>query len=545
MTASDKPGRAVIYARVSTMRQAEADLSLPDQIKQLQDYCARKQLAVVDIFTEPGASALDEDRPIFQEMIGRATSGGRPYDLVVVHSLSRFSRDTMHSEFYVRKLAKAGVRLVSITQELGQDGHGDLIRKIVNAFDEHQSRENAKHTHRAMMENARQGFWNGASPPFGYATIVKERRGNKDKKVLVIKEDEARIVRQIVDLYLGADGPPKGLKSIVNFLNERCITRRGRRFGVGSLQDMLTTSTYSGRHYFNQTDSRMGQKRPRTEWVEVAVPAIIEPTAFDRLQAVFRARAPRVTAPRITNGPTMLAGVARCATCGAAMILNTGKGGTYRYYCCSRSMKQGKTACTGMRIRMDRLDGLVLDHLSGTLFAPERLEDLLGGYLAQEQEGRAALKEKLRQAREARGDIDAKIARLLALVESGAMEPDDPTLKDRLVGLRLQKTELNQEMVHRQDALKGGDASLTREKLDVLSVAMRKRLAEGPQELRQAYMRLLLEAVTIDHHSVRLEGSPAVLEKLARNGPSKSCAEVLSFAQGWRPREDSNLRPPV
>ncbi len=80
MTASDKPGRAVIYARVSTVRQAEADLSLPDQIKQLQDYCARKQWTVVDVFTEPGASALDEDRPVFQDMIGRATSGGQPYD---------------------------------------------------------------------------------------------------------------------------------------------------------------------------------------------------------------------------------------------------------------------------------------------------------------------------------------------------------------------------------------------------------------------------------------------------------------------------------
>lgn len=28
---------------------------------------------------------------------------------------------------------------------------------------EHQSRDNAKHTLRAMNENARQGFWNGAN----------------------------------------------------------------------------------------------------------------------------------------------------------------------------------------------------------------------------------------------------------------------------------------------------------------------------------------------------------------------------------------------
>jgi site-specific DNA recombinase len=44
-------------------------------------------------------------------------------------------------------------------------------------------------------------------------------------------------------------------------------------------------------------------------------------------------------------------------------------------------MKQGKTTCSGMRIRMDRLDGVVLDHLSERLLEPKRLQELLGGYL--------------------------------------------------------------------------------------------------------------------------------------------------------------------
>jgi site-specific DNA recombinase len=55
----------------------------------------------------------------------------------------------------VRELAKAGVQLVWITQDVGHDGSGDFIRKMPNVFDAHQSRENAKHTHRAMCENAR------------------------------------------------------------------------------------------------------------------------------------------------------------------------------------------------------------------------------------------------------------------------------------------------------------------------------------------------------------------------------------------------------
>ena len=55
------------------------------------------------------------------------------------------------------------MRLVSITQELGDDPMSNMIRQIMALFDEYQSKENAKHTLRAMKENARQGFWKRAS----------------------------------------------------------------------------------------------------------------------------------------------------------------------------------------------------------------------------------------------------------------------------------------------------------------------------------------------------------------------------------------------
>ena len=158
--------RAAIYVRVSTARQAERDLSIPDQIVQCRTWCARQGIEVVRVFSEPGASALDEDRPVFQEMIHTAKRSDKPFDLVVVHSLSRFSRDSLHSELYIRELRKAGVELVSITQEVGQDPTGEMFRKLLHIFDEHQSRETAKHVHRAMLENARQGFWNGSRPPY-------------------------------------------------------------------------------------------------------------------------------------------------------------------------------------------------------------------------------------------------------------------------------------------------------------------------------------------------------------------------------------------
>ena len=52
----------------------------------------------------------------------------------------------------------------------------------------------------------------------------------------------------------------------------------------------------------------------------------------------------------------------------------TSKNGViHRYYTCSTCARKGKTVCKGRSIRMDKLDGLVTDHLVERLFHPERL----------------------------------------------------------------------------------------------------------------------------------------------------------------------------
>ena len=62
-----------LYARVSTTRQAEKDLSIPDQLRQMRDWCQKQGLIVGKEYIEPGASATDDRRPEFQQMIADAT----------------------------------------------------------------------------------------------------------------------------------------------------------------------------------------------------------------------------------------------------------------------------------------------------------------------------------------------------------------------------------------------------------------------------------------------------------------------------------------
>ena len=535
--------RAAIYARVSTARQAEHDLSLPDQINQCRNYCDRQGWQVAEIFEEPGASALEDDRPVFQEMLLKAKSREKPFDVLIVHSLSRFSRDAMHSEFYVRQLAKCGVRLISITQDVGQDGSGDFIRKMFNIFDEHQSRENAKHVHRAMCENARQGFWNGAVPPFGYATEVAERRGNKDKKVLVIDDAEASVVRIIFNMAMGADGRPLGVKAIATWLNEKGYNRRGVRFSTGSVHDILTNTAYYGQHYFNKRDSRNGGARPPSEWVAMHVPAIMSEETFNAVQGLLQSRAPRRTPPRVVSSPTLLAGIARCGHCGAALIQNTGKGGLYRYYCCSKKLKEGPISCEGLRMPMEKLDDIVIGEVAKRILQPDRLGELLQAYVRSSAERGNQDKEQLTRLRHSNTDAKAGITKLLALVERGIMEAEDPAMRERLIALKLKRDETAKEIADLQRQITSAAPAITREKIDRIARLLHEKLYGGDSDLRQAYARLLIDEVRVTKEEIRISGSKAVLARAASEGPGIRAPAVLSFVREWRTRRDSNPWP--
>jgi DNA invertase Pin-like site-specific DNA recombinase len=284
--------------RVSTGRQAEHDLSIPDQRSQLNSWCRAKGHVVVAEFIEAGASAIDDRRPVFQQMIERACDGEQAFDLIVVHSYSRFFREAFEQEFYLRKLAKHGVKVVSITQPVGDESEPvqGMMRKVIALFDEYQSKENAKHVLRSMKENARQGFWNGAMAPLGYKVLEAEKRGSKIKKKLDVDPVEAETVRLIFSLYLNGDGESGalGIKEIVKWLNARGYrTRRGQTFGVGSVHRLLTNTTYIGRWRFNQTSSKTGDKKPDGEVVEIAVPAIVGPHVFEQVQRQLHARSRR------------------------------------------------------------------------------------------------------------------------------------------------------------------------------------------------------------------------------------------------------------
>ena len=508
--------RVCAYLRVSTGRQAESDLSIPDQRKQIAAFCAARGWTLVCEFVEPGASATDDNRPEFQKMIERAADGDKPFDLVLVHSYSRFFRDSFGLEMYIRKLTKAGVRLISITQELGDDPAQIMMRQVIALFDEYQSREIAKHVLRAMKENARQGFWNGAPVPLGYRAEEVEKRGARIKKRLVIDPVEAETIKRIFRFYLHGDGKsgPVGMKEIVKRLNEQGYrTKRNSRFGVGTLHKILTNTVYVGEWLFNRAESKTGRQKPVAEHITVEVPAIIDRAEFDAVQATLKSRNPRVTPPRVVSGPILLTGLAVCASCNGSMTLRTGtsKSGTvHRYYSCSTCNRKGKTACKGRSIPMDKLDTLVVDHLSKRLFTAERLTEMLASLSARRTSRAAEVDGRIVTLQREVSDSEDKLKRFYKMVEDGIAEMDD-ILKERIGNLKLDR-ERAQASLARIQANATPATEIAPDIIERFGRIMRENIASGEIPFRKAYLRSVIDRIEVDDEVIRIVGDKTTLE---------------------------------
>ena len=546
-TSAPAPSRAALYLRVSTGRQAEQDLSIPDQRRQAQAYCTAKGWTVAAEYVEPGASAMDDRRPEFQRMVDAALRKPPEFDRVVVHSFSRFFRDHFELEFYVRKLAKNGVKLVSITQDLGDDPMSVMMRQIMTLFDEYQSRENAKHTLRAMKENARQGYWNGSRAPFGYRIVSAEQRGAKVKKKLEVDPLQGETVRLIFRLALQGDGDSGslGVKSIADHLNRKGLrTATGGRWGLAGVHDILTRRTYIGEHHFNSRTWKTKERKPEAEHAIMSVPPIMDEDRFNAVQEHLRSRAPQNTPPRVVNGPCLLTGICFCARCGGAMTLRTGKGGQYRYYTCSTRARQGDTGCKGRTIRMDRLDELVATHLEQRILDSRRvtalLEGLLDRRLAQADKQKGRIGDLRRQAAEA----DCRLTRLYDAIENGLADLNDANLKGRMAELKQIRDAARADADRAETRLADADATVTPEKVRALAAAARRKLRKTDGGYCRHHLRLLAQRIEVDEDEVRIMGTKtALLAALASEGVGTAANGVFSFVPKWRARNDSNVRP--
>ena len=250
----------------------------------------------------------------------------------------------------------------------------------------------------------------------------------------------------------------------------------------------------------------------------------------------FTVRSPRLL--RRTLNVSSASGQPAVAHCGAGMTLRTGKG--YRYYACAGRAQKGPTRCGGCAVPMPKVDDAVLSTLADQVFAPDRLIDLVSGYLDQAKADAQQHRSQLGQIKSDLTETEGAINRLVGMVEAGLMDVGDPALAERLKALKTKRSSLQSQISTTSATEPAQKHRLTEAKLNKLSVAIRSALRDQPPEMRKAYLKLFVDNVTISKEEIRVSGPKGMLAKAAMNDLPDMPGEVITFVREWRPVGDSN-----
>lgn len=247
------------YIRVSTKEQLEFS---PDAQKRLlYEYAAANHILIDDshIYMDCGISGRDsKSRPGFLKMIADAKLRPRPFDIILVHKLDRFSRNREDHIIYKSMLKNQyKIAVVSITEQINEDKSSVIMEAMLEAMAEYYSINLGHEVKKGMFEAALQGQIQ-CRPPLGYSI-------SPDDKSPAINLSEATIVQLIFSKYLLDHF---SCYEIAKYLNDHHITtKQGKPFRACTVSYILNNPFYKGETRWNVYSKKLKRKTPPNQWV--------------------------------------------------------------------------------------------------------------------------------------------------------------------------------------------------------------------------------------------------------------------------------------
>ena len=409
MSEHQEPTPVALYARVSSDRQ-DVDLSVAAQLRALRNYAHENGYIVSREYVDEAESGRVADRPQFQEMIDTASKADAPFREILVWKFSRFTRKREHAVVYKSMLRRKGVRVVSITEHADDTPTGKLLEGIIETVDEFYSENLAQEVSRGMREAASRGFWVGSRTPYGFNRI-KVQDGPKERPMLELDPDAARVVRRIFDL---ADAGA-GMLDICTTLNDEGIASpAGKLWSKNGVHFILRNEVYTGTLVWGAS----AKSKSEPVRVEKAFPAIVSRAKFNRVNALMRSRAPKRTHPRRVASTYLLSGLVRCRLCRKAFSGQDAKSGRFAYYVCQSIMKRGRNACEAPRLNARRFEELVLERIRANVLT-EGIVPALVEVVEKEMDGVGREQRKRLQTIEYEiEEVKRKLARVWHVIET-------------------------------------------------------------------------------------------------------------------------------
>ena len=530
---------AAIYARVSSARQKK-DETIGSQTQALREHAAQARLDVPEdwVFEDEGHSGATLVRPALEALRDLAAQGC--LDVVLCYSPDRLARKFAYQALLLEEFARAGVRVEFVKGPRGDTPEDQLLVQFQGIFAEYEKAQLAERYRRGKAHRARTGSVNVLSgAPFGYRYVRKTDLAGAAYEVI---EDQAALVAEMFRRYAD-DGA--SIADLARWLTSQgAPTRTGKeRWDRSVVWAMLRNPAYAGTAVFGKTMATSGTPglnrvarlqgrsvpravktvdRPREQWLEIGVPAIVDQDTFARVAQ--RLEDNKRFAARNTKVPSLLQGLAACSACGYACYrghTTTSAGNKIFYYRCIGSdnyrFEHGKV-CDSKPVRADYLDTVVWDHVTALLADPALI--------------RAEISKRLEQARTAdpatrqRNQLELALAKagtgITAMIEAYSEQLITiDELRTRMPHLRARETTLRGQLGALDAQAADRDAYLTLAgDLEGFLAQLRGNAATATVEDRQKVLRLLVkdiligpEKITIRHRIPARPGSSGTRQR--------------------------------
>lgn len=174
---------AAIYARQSSDEGAKKNLSIPSQIMACKKHIELHGYTLFRIYKDEGISGSHLARPALQAMLKDGKRG--IFQRVIIYDVSRISRRTIEANVLEYEFQKHNIAMEYLDMEGIDLTIRPIIKSVMQAFAELHSRQSSKKTKEGMIENIRNGYSNGGTPPFGYKSVKKEVNGVERSKIVI------------------------------------------------------------------------------------------------------------------------------------------------------------------------------------------------------------------------------------------------------------------------------------------------------------------------------------------------------------------------
>jgi site-specific DNA recombinase len=554
---------AAIYARVSSDKQKEEN-TIASQTAALIEFARNQGYDVPGewVFEDEGFSGASLVRPGLERLRDLAAEG--QVETILVYAPDRLSRKYAYQILLVEEFARNGVEIVFVKAPQSATPEDQLLVQFQGMIAEYERAQILERSRRGKRHRARQGQISVLSgAPYGYRYV---RKSDETAAYYQIIEAEADVVRLVYERYTG---DRLSIGAITRWLNEQGVPTRKRisRWERSTVWAMLRNPAYRGTACFGKTEIRSRQRvtrplrmrggvakrnsanheRPRTEWIEIPVPAIVSEETFALAQELLTAN--KTHAPRRTIEPSICQGVVSCSKCGYALYRTSTRSSARRihYYRCLGSdawRHLNGAVCNNRPVRQDLLDQVVWSEIVRLLEDPRLIDEELNRRLEVAQKA-APTKRRQETLQRDRTRLGKSIERLLTAYQEDLLSLDE--LRSRMPELRQREQAMHAEL--QSIAIQAHDRAAYLRLAETLS-AFLSRLRSSAETLnvleRQRIVRLLVKEVLVGDDAIVIRHSIPVTAKPPRDEePPKSSKSGVSEREGYLLRSgrgDATLR---